>query len=55
MAVTISGRTFQSTSLGFILVLLVLIACFVLWLVGKGNNNIELALIAALAVAYLIG
>lgn len=54
MAITVNGKTYQVGSLGFILALLVLIGCFVLWMIGKGSS-IELALIAALAVAYLIG
>jgi hypothetical protein len=53
MAVVINGKTFQSSSLGFILVLLVLVACFVLWLLGRGDFT--LALIAGLAIAWLIG
>lgn len=53
MAIVFNGKTFQSSSLGFILVLLVLIGCFVLWMLGKGDFT--LALIAALAVAWLIG
>lgn len=53
MAVIVSGKTYQLGSVGFILALLVLIGCFVLWMTGKGN--FELALIAALALAYLIG
>jgi hypothetical protein len=53
MAITISGKTYQLGSVGFILALLVLIATFVLWMLGKGD--FELALIAALALAYLIG
>lgn len=53
MAITISGRTYQLGSVGFLLALLVLIGCFVLWMMGKGD--FELVLIAALALAYLIG
>lgn len=53
MAITVSGKTYQLGSVGFILALLVLIACFVFWLLGKGD--IEMALIAALALACLIG
>ena len=44
----------QTVSVGWIIALLVLIACFVLWLIGKGNS-MELGLIAALALAYLLG
>ena len=53
MAITVNGKTYQLGSLGFILALLVLIGCFVLWMMGQGN--FELALIAGLALAYLIG
>jgi hypothetical protein len=53
MAVTVNGKTYQLGSLGFILALLVLVGCFVLWLMGQGDFT--LALIAALAVAILIG
>lgn len=53
MAVIVNGKTYQLGSVGFILALLVLIGCFVLWLMGKGD--FELALTAALALAYLIG
>lgn len=53
MAVTFNGKTYQLGSVGFILALLVLVACFVLWMLGKGDFT--LALIAALALAYLVG
>lgn len=53
MAVVVNGKTYQVSGIGFILPLLVIVACFVLWMLGKGD--FELALIAALAVAYLIG
>lgn len=53
MAVVVNGKTYQLGSVGFILALLVLVACFVLWMLGQGD--FELALIAALAIAYLIG
>jgi hypothetical protein len=53
MAIVVNGKTYQSSSVGFIIVLLVLIACFVLWLLGRGDFT--LALIAALALAWLIG
>lgn len=53
MALTFSGKTYQLSSVGFILALLVLIGCFVLWMLGQGDFT--LALIAALALAYLIG
>lgn len=49
----VNGKTYQLGSVGFILALLVLVGCFVLWLTGKGDFT--LALIAALALAYLIG
>lgn len=54
MAITVSGKTYQFGGIGFIIALLVLVGCFVLWLTGKGAD-IEVALIAALALAYLIG
>lgn len=44
----------QTVSIGWLIALLVLIAVFVLWIVGKGST-IELGLIGALALAYLIG
>lgn len=53
MAIIVNGKTYSVGSLGFILALLVLVGAFVLWMMGKGD--FELALIAALAVAYLIG
>lgn len=53
MAVIVNGKTYQLSSVGFILALLVVVGCFVLWMLGKGDFT--LALIAALAVAYLIG
>jgi hypothetical protein len=53
MAIVVNGKTYQSSGIGFILVLLVLVGAFVLWMMGKGA--FELALIAALALAYLIG
>ena len=54
MGITYSGKVYQSSSIGFILALLVLILCVVLWAIGKGTG-LELALIAALALAYLVG
>lgn len=53
MAITISGKTYQLGSVGFVLALLVLVGAFVLWMMGKGD--FELALIAALALGYLLG
>ena len=53
MALIVNGKTYQLGSVGFVLALLVLVGCFVLWMMGKGD--FELALIAALALAYLIG
>lgn len=53
MAISISGKTYQLGSVGFLLALLTLIACFILWMLGKGD--FELALVAALALAMLIG
>lgn len=53
MAVIVNGKTYQLGSVGFILALLVLISCLVLWLLGHGDFT--LALVAALAMAYLIG
>jgi len=53
MGLQFNGKTYAVSSLGFIIALLVLIGCFVLWMTGKGD--FELALIAALALAYLIG
>lgn len=45
----------HTVGVGWIIALLVLIACFVLWLVGGATAVIMLGLIAALALAYLIG
>jgi uncharacterized membrane protein (DUF485 family) len=45
----------QPVSFGWIIALLVLIACFVLWLVGGVTAPMMLGLIAALALAYLLG
>lgn len=53
MAIAFNGKTYQLGSMGFILALLVLVGAFVLWMMGKGD--FELALIAALALAWLIG
>lgn len=52
MPLVISGRTY---GLGALIALLVLIACFVLAIIGHGTLLILLALIGALALAYLIG
>lgn len=54
MAIVVSGKTYQVSSLGFILALLVLILCVVFWALGKGAS-VESAMIAALALAYIIG
>lgn len=53
MGIEIKGKTYQASSVGWILALLVLVGCFVLYMMSKGD--FELALIAALAVAILIG
>lgn len=53
MAVTVNGKTYELGSVGFIVALLVLVSCLVLWLLGRGDFT--LALVAALAMAYLIG
>jgi hypothetical protein len=45
----------QNVSFGWILALLVLIACFVFWLVGGAATPMIIGLIAALALAFLIG
>jgi hypothetical protein len=45
----------RPVSLGWIIALLVLIACFVLFLVGGVTPLMILGLIAGLAAAYLIG
>lgn len=53
MSFEIRGHTF---SFGWIIALLVLIACFVIWLAGAHLTvPITLALIAALALAMLVG
>lgn len=53
MAITFNGKTYAAGSVGFTLALLVLVGCFVLWMLGKGDFT--LALIAALALGYLVG
>jgi hypothetical protein len=45
----------HAIGIGWILALLVLIACFVLFLVGGVSTALLLGLIAALALAYLLG
>lgn len=45
----------QEVGIGWIIALLVLIACFVLWLAGGATMPILLGLIGALALAYLLG
>lgn len=49
---TVHGHT---VGIGWILALLVLIACFVFWLVGGATTPMIIGLIAALALAYLVG
>lgn len=49
--ITVAGRTY---GLGAILALLVLIACLVLFIVGKASAGWVLALIAVLALATLL-
>lgn len=49
---TIHGHV---VGLGWILALMVLIACFVMWLVGGVTPLMLVGLIAALALAYLLG
>lgn len=44
----------QEVGLGWIIALLVLVICVVLWAISRGHS-IELGLIAALALAYLLG
>lgn len=53
MAISFNGKTYQAGALGFLFAFLVLVAAFVLWMMGHGT--FEIALIAALAVAILIG
>lgn len=57
MAIEIKGRTYGGYStVGALLALLVLVACFVTWLVpGAVATELIVGMIAALAVAYLIG
>ena len=45
----------HAIGIGWIIALLVLIACFVLFLVGGTSTLMLLGLIAALALAYLLG
>lgn len=48
-------ETVRSWGIGWLLALLVLIACFVLWLLGKLlDNSIVLVLITMLALAQLL-
>lgn len=49
---TIHGH---AVGIGWILALLVLIGCFVLWIAGGTSTLMLLGLIAALALAYLLG
>lgn len=51
--IVVSGKTYQFGSVGFVIALIVLIICVVLIVLGKGAN-LELGMIAALAVAYLV-
>ena len=43
----------NSISLGAIIAILVLVACLVLWILGR--HDLNTGLIAALALAYLVG
>lgn len=54
MEFTVRGH---AVSIGWLIALLVLIACFVIWLAAgaAATGPLVLGLIAALAVAYLIG
>lgn len=46
----------HSVSIGWLIALLVLVACFVIWIAGATlTKPLELGLIAGLALAYLIG
>lgn len=45
----------HAVGIGWIIALLVLIACFVLWMMGSASTIMLLGLIAALALAYLLG
>jgi NhaP-type Na+/H+ or K+/H+ antiporter len=45
----------HTVGVGWIIALLVLIGCFIMWLVGGVTMPIVLGLVAALALAYLIG
>jgi hypothetical protein len=45
----------HAVGIGWIIALLVLICCLVLWLVGGATTPILIGLIAALALAYLLG
>lgn len=48
-------ETVRGWGIGWILALLVLVACFALWVIGKPlDNGVVLALIAMLALARLI-
>jgi hypothetical protein len=53
MEFTVRGH---AVSIGWLIALLVLIACFVIWIAGVSTTpTLMLGLIAALAVAYLFG
>jgi hypothetical protein len=53
MEFTVRGH---AVSIGWLIALLVLIACFVIWVASVAvTTPLMLGLIAALAVAYLIG
>lgn len=48
-------ETVRGWGIGWVLALLVLIACFVLWLIGKPlDNGTVLALVAMLALSRLL-
>ena len=44
----------HTVGIGWILAFIVLVLCVVFWAIGKGTS-IEMGLIAALALAYLLG
>ena len=45
----------QAVSLGWVIALLVLVACMVVWLAGAITPALLLGMIAAIALAYVIG
>jgi uncharacterized membrane protein (DUF485 family) len=55
MPVIIGEKTYKASALGSLIIFLVIVACFVFWLLGHPlTPNVTLGLIAALAVGILL-